>query len=255
MTTRSRGATAAVAGSAVAAVAVAALAFWLSFAALADLAARFGVPAGQAWAFPLVVDGLVVVSTVAAAAMTRHRWYAWALLVVGTIVSVAGNGIHAWHLTASQIGVGIAVIPPLGTLAAIHLTIMLAQQGRDSITADPELATTVDTGTKHDDVADRDEAPEPAPAPVRRLRAAPATASRLAATPGDAAAACATQPTLTPEVATTAVKDTELRERALRLVAEGMSRRATAAQLGVSKDKVQRWVAERATATSATAAV
>lgn len=230
MTTRSRGATAAVAGSAVAAVAVAALAFWLSFAALADLAARFGVPAGQAWAFPLVVDGLVVVSTVAAAAMHRHRWYAWALLVVGTVVSVTGNGIHAWHLTASSIGVGIAVIPPLVTLAAIHLTIMLAQQGRDTPTDKP--VTSDVSGFEHES-EDEQETSEPAPRPVTRLRVAPPVATRDTG---------ADQATLDLDVAPPPSAADTLRDEALRLVAGGLSVRAVGEQLGVSKDRVHRWV-------------
>lgn len=242
MTTRSRGATAAVAGSAVAAVAVAALAFWLSFAALADLAARFGVPAGQAWAFPLVVDGLVVVSTVAATAMHRHRWYAWALLIVGTVVSVAGNGIHAWHLTASPIGVGIAVIPPLVTLAAIHLTIMLAQQGRETVA--PLPMTSDVAGFEHES-EDEQETSEPAPRPVTHLHVAPPVEPRDTG---------AEQATLDLGVAptTVAVADT-LRDEALRLVAGGLSVRATGEQLGVSKDKVHRWVKAHRDAQIATA--
>ena len=44
-------------------------AFWLSFTALADLAARSGVDRGQAWAWPLIVDGIIVVATVAVVAL------------------------------------------------------------------------------------------------------------------------------------------------------------------------------------------
>ena len=44
-------------------------AFWLSFTSLADLAARSGIGDGQAWAWPLIVDGVIVVSTVAVVAL------------------------------------------------------------------------------------------------------------------------------------------------------------------------------------------
>lgn len=125
---RPRLATAAVVGAAIAAVVVAATAFLRSFTALSDLAMHFGVPADQAWTFPVGIDGIVVVATVAAAMRRRARWYSWFLLVVGTILSVAFNGIHAWMLTASGVGVGIAVIPPLVTLAAIHLAVVLARE-------------------------------------------------------------------------------------------------------------------------------
>ncbi len=44
-------------------------AFWLSFTALADLARRSGIVATQAWAWPLIVDGIIVVGTVAVVAL------------------------------------------------------------------------------------------------------------------------------------------------------------------------------------------
>ncbi len=59
---------------------IAAGAFWLSFTALADLARRSGIDAGQAWAWPLIVDGIIVVATVAVVALasqSRPTWYVW----------------------------------------------------------------------------------------------------------------------------------------------------------------------------------
>lgn len=55
---------------------IAAGAFWLSFTSLADLARRSGIGAGQAWAWPLIVDGIIVVATVAVVALagTRTSW-------------------------------------------------------------------------------------------------------------------------------------------------------------------------------------
>ncbi len=55
-------------------------AFWLSFTALADLAVRSGIGGGQAWIWPPLVDGLIVVATVAVVALDGHRaaWYPWA---------------------------------------------------------------------------------------------------------------------------------------------------------------------------------
>lgn len=52
-------------------VLVAAGAFWLSFTALRDLARRAGIDAGQAWAWPLIVDGIIVVATVSVVALPR----------------------------------------------------------------------------------------------------------------------------------------------------------------------------------------
>src|SRR5690625_2725376 len=72
-------------------------AFWLSFTALTDLALRSGIGAGQAWAWPLIVDGIIVVSTVSVVALAgkRNAWYPWALLTGGALVSVTANAIHA----------------------------------------------------------------------------------------------------------------------------------------------------------------
>ncbi|APE11568.1 hypothetical protein BO226_22125 [Rhodococcus sp. 2G] len=231
--------------AAIAAAAVAGTSFWRSFTAIAELAVAYQVPVDQAWMIPVAVDGLVVVATVAAA-VARHRiarGYSWALLVAGTVVSVAGNGIHAWQLTESPIGVGIAVIPPLVTLAAVHLTILLARQD-DSATQEPRRTTRDDTPTT-------DETPEPQPVmrPVTQLRVAPATPSRPAAT-----LQSATPKILARDVAPPPATD-DLAAKAVRLVAEGMSYRTAGDKLGVSKDKVSRWVnAHRRAAQCETAA-
>ena len=72
-------------------------AFWLSFTALTDLAARSGIEPGQAWAWPLIVDGIIVVATVSVVALggQRQAWYPWMLLAGGALISVTANAIHA----------------------------------------------------------------------------------------------------------------------------------------------------------------
>ncbi|QOV99489.1 DUF2637 domain-containing protein [Rhodococcus pyridinivorans] len=217
--------------AALAAVAVAGTGFWRSFTALADLAVTYGVPASQAWTLPIAVDGLVVVSTVAAVARRSARWYAWFLLVVGTVASVVGNGIHAWLISASWIGVGIAVLPPLVTLAAVHLAILLARQDRDTET--PRPAAGDDTDRRRDD--SHDDTP---PAPVARLHVArdedatPPVPDETRETP---------RPTVVGSTALGEADDLEARAVQLVLV-EQLSLREAAAALGVSKDRVHRWV-------------
>lgn len=117
--------------STAASVGVGALAFSLSFTALTDLAQQNGIGSGQAWMLPLVVDGLVVVSTAASAKLKRFAAaYAWALLVIGTATSVWGNVTHAQSNGFGVIGMAIAAIPPLFLLAVSHLTILLAHQAK-----------------------------------------------------------------------------------------------------------------------------
>ncbi|QJD52087.1 membrane protein [Mycobacterium phage MA5] len=106
-------------------VAVGGLAFALSFTALSDLARHAGGMEGQEWMIPLVVDGGIIVATMATVALRRHQWYAWTLLILSSLVSVAGNVTHAHP--HGLIAMVIASIPPLWLLAATHLTLMLAR--------------------------------------------------------------------------------------------------------------------------------
>ncbi len=94
-------------------------AFWLSFVALADLAVRSGITRNQAWIWPLLVDGLIVVATVAVVALDGHRaaWYPWVPLIAGALMSVSANAAHA--LVAADASVPgllaaiVAAVPPL----------------------------------------------------------------------------------------------------------------------------------------------
>ncbi|WP_298742696.1 DUF2637 domain-containing protein [uncultured Microbacterium sp.] len=113
---------------------IAAGAFWLSFTALADLARRSGIDGGQAWAWPLIVDGIIVVATVAVVALAGQRrptWYPWTLLAAGAIVSVTANAIHAVIAAdadvPSVLAASVAAVPPLVLLAITHLTVILTR--------------------------------------------------------------------------------------------------------------------------------
>lgn len=113
---------------------IAAGAFWLSFTALADLARQSGIDVGQSWAWPLIVDGIIVVATVAVVALASQRrptWYPWTLLAAGAVVSVTANALHA--IIAADTGVpsvlaaSVAAIPPLVLLSITHLTVILTR--------------------------------------------------------------------------------------------------------------------------------
>ncbi|WP_181445571.1 DUF2637 domain-containing protein [Gryllotalpicola protaetiae] len=131
--TRTRGGRVAVATAVAGTVFIAAGAFWLSFTALADLARRSGVDAGQAWAWPLIVDGIIVVATVAVVALAGQRsaWYPWALLAAGAVVSVTANAIHAVVAADADVpgvlAASVAAVPPLVLLAITHLTVILTR--------------------------------------------------------------------------------------------------------------------------------
>lgn len=130
---RTRGGQVAVATAVAGTVFIAAGAFWLSFTALADLARRSGISAGQAWAWPLIVDGIIVVSTVAVVALARQKsaWYPWVLLAAGALVSVTANAIHAVVAADADVpgvlAASVAAVPPLVLLAITHLTVILTR--------------------------------------------------------------------------------------------------------------------------------
>ena len=104
--------------------------FVLSFAALRDLAVRVGMPADLAWLWPLLIDGMIVESTLAVVALAqrgsrRAVWYAWFLLAAGAVVSVGSNGAHAMLTGHGWAGAAAASVPPVVLLATTHLTVLL----------------------------------------------------------------------------------------------------------------------------------
>ena len=147
---RSRGGRVAVATAVAGTVFIAAGAFWLSFTALADLARRSGIDAGQAWAWPLIVDGIIVVATVAVVALARQRsaWYPWVLLAAGALVSVTANAIHAVVAADADVpgvlAASVAAVPPLVLLAITHLTVILT---RPTTTPDADVIEEVPAET------------------------------------------------------------------------------------------------------------
>lgn len=212
---------------------IAAGAFWLSFTALADLAARSGVGAGQAWAWPLIVDGIIVVATVAVVALAGQRtaWYPWALLVGGAAVSVTANAIHAVVAADADVpgvlAASVAAVPPVVLLAITHLTVVLTRPAPD--TADPDTADP-------DDAVSRLAAPDPAvlDSPGRALPRE-LTAPRDSDDPGHGA-----RPNAPDTPASAALGR---RDRAAELRRRGWSNKRIARELGVHPSTVGRWFA------------
>ena len=130
-------------------------AFWRSFMALADLAARSGIVPEQAWIWPLLVDGLIVVSTIAVVALDGRpgAWYPWALLICGALVSVAANSLHAIVAADASVpgllAATVAAVPPLVLLASTHLTVVLTRSTtRPLSTAHAPQEAAVETETE-----------------------------------------------------------------------------------------------------------
>lgn len=179
-----RGRRLAVITSVVGTVFIAAGAFWLSFTALADLARRAGIGEGQAWAWPLIVDGVIVVSTVAVVALAGERaaWYPWTLLMGGAAVSVTANALHAIVAADADVPAGlaaaVAAVPPVVLLASTHLTVVLIRTTTQPATEAAEVREPVALEVVPPEPPAAETAPAelarlvPADVPDRRVRAA-----------------------------------------------------------------------------------
>lgn len=126
-------------GLAVAAIlSVGLAAFRLSFVTLRELAVMAGIPAGDAWLFPIVID--ITTATAAVLALITsdpavRRWFSW-VLGVGTVVSIAGNAAHAFthgDRLPTWACVLVAAVAPVAVLVDVHGVVMLLR----SVTTPP----------------------------------------------------------------------------------------------------------------------
>ncbi|MDY0829114.1 DUF2637 domain-containing protein [Microbacterium sp. BG28] len=104
-----------------------AVSFALSYAGLVEVAAWARVPAWLAWAVPVVVDGAILVYTIAALVFRARGEAAgveWSALAGFAALSVVANGVHAWDgapaWVRTVLGVGIAGLAPVAVLLATH---------------------------------------------------------------------------------------------------------------------------------------
>ncbi|WP_051028794.1 DUF2637 domain-containing protein [Nocardia takedensis] len=119
-------------------VAVGVAAFRLSFSTLADLAVLARVPARDAWLFPLIVDGTILLATfgVLVSPGRSERRFFLAVLVIGAAVSVAGNSLHAvasGHPLPGWAAAIVAAVAPISLLADTHGLALLFRASQRSV--------------------------------------------------------------------------------------------------------------------------
>jgi hypothetical protein len=108
-------------GTTVGVVGLAVAGFAMSYGALYELALEEGVPRRLAWLWPLVVDGFIVVASLAVLhAVLEHRptFYPWTLVLGFSAVSVLFNVIHAAPTAVARL---VAAVPPMALVFSFEL--------------------------------------------------------------------------------------------------------------------------------------
>lgn len=115
---------------------LAALAFALSFSALTAVGVASGIDAALGWAFPLIIDGFILLATWAAwrfrAQGLRGSWYPWAAFIVFSAVSMTGNALHAHPVPVNGLlldgwaATAFSTVPSVALLVASHMLLLVA---------------------------------------------------------------------------------------------------------------------------------
>lgn len=124
---------------------VGAASFALSFTALRDLATRGHIPAGQAWLWPLMVDGAILLATLGVVIMAGDdpqyrddRRFFWWVLGGGAAVSITCNALHAILPADQPLNAWfrgfLAGVAPAALLVTTHgLTLLTRMQRRNAV--------------------------------------------------------------------------------------------------------------------------
>jgi hypothetical protein len=112
-------------------LAIAALAFLVSFEAIAAYSVQVGAfPRSLRWCAPLMVDSFTLAACLVILARSRdgaRAVYAWSLVATASAVSVALNVAHAPPTTPARL---VAALPPAALLAALELVMSEARRVR-----------------------------------------------------------------------------------------------------------------------------
>ncbi|BDT97311.1 DUF2637 domain-containing protein [Nocardia sputorum] len=149
--------------------AVSIAAFFWSAIALHGVAVMSGIDSRLAWGAPVIVDGPIVQAAFSLVALNRRekigvvvpaatRRFFWAELAAAELVSLIGNGVHAWKaddlLLPAPAAAAVAGAAPIAALAVTHALTALMEVPRTpapQATAPVAAATTGDTAPKSGD--------------------------------------------------------------------------------------------------------
>lgn len=123
-------------------VALTALAFWLSYEHLHDIAGAHLLTGSRAWAWPGTVDAFIIVGellVLRASLQNRIDGWAIALAAFGSVGSIALN-ICGVGVRASALDYTVAAVPPTAALVAFGALMRQVHEALDRIQAAPAEA-------------------------------------------------------------------------------------------------------------------
>jgi DNA-binding CsgD family transcriptional regulator len=100
---------------------LAAFAFILSWNALKSLAHDNGVPANLTWLYPLVIDGFIIVGSLAVvrnSLLSETTKWQWTLVIVAAGASTVFNVLHSVNEVLARV---IAAVPPVALVLSFEL--------------------------------------------------------------------------------------------------------------------------------------
>lgn len=121
-------------------IAVTSAGFALSFDAIRAVGAAAHLRPSLTWLLPVCVDGAMAVSAVCAVVlkrMGRGNIYPWSVVVIGAVISIAANALHAYQRGGDvPLPVGWAMaasaVPALLLALSVHLVVILAEAVRQA---------------------------------------------------------------------------------------------------------------------------
>jgi hypothetical protein len=125
----------------------------LSWSALTAFAAGAHIAPAITWIYPVVVDGLMAVGTVAALVLRRAplrtRAYVWAMIGASIAVSIAGNAAHASGAVLPPSAAALASAVPAAALAAsLHLMVVMTRSIPHTSEGAPAIGRRVSPGVR-----------------------------------------------------------------------------------------------------------
>lgn len=100
-------------------------AFVLSYNALLEVAKSNGVPPELAWLWPLLVDGAIIVFSLAVVRnglLGEKTGWPWTLVIVATVGTIVLNGLHS---SGEPLAIAVAVVAPIALVLAFETSMAM----------------------------------------------------------------------------------------------------------------------------------